>query len=147
MDLKSIYLLNILSNYCIGFLKASRMYTTPFEGPGTGPLTKTNPRSRSTLTTWTLGVVTFLAPICPAIFFPGKTLPGSFFRQYTWFCKGKHLRPSRRPGRSVSDRYAVGSRQTVKSMSFHDTCKPFSFPGIINKLQHKLYPLPRISTN
>jgi hypothetical protein len=46
-----------------GFRMASLRDTKPFAGPGTGPLTRRSPRSRSTLTICTLGVVTFFAPI------------------------------------------------------------------------------------
>src|SRR5277367_2929436 len=45
-----------------GFRMASLRDTKPFAGPGTGPLTRRSPRSRSTLTICTLGVVTFFAP-------------------------------------------------------------------------------------
>src|SRR5436190_20885004 len=66
----------------MGFRSASRIYTIPLAGPGTGPLTNNTPNSSSILTTCRLGVVTLFAPICPAIFLPGRTLPGSCLRQY-----------------------------------------------------------------
>src|SRR5947207_3203509 len=66
----------------IGFRRASRIYTILLTGPGTGPLTSNSPNSSSILTTCRFSVVILFAPICPAIFLPGRTLPGSWLRQY-----------------------------------------------------------------
>ena len=48
-----------------------------FLEPGTGPLTISKLRSVSTNSTLSLFIVFRLSPMCPGIFLPFKTLPGS----------------------------------------------------------------------
>ena len=57
---------------------ASRNSTQPPLAPGTAPLIMIRPRSGSVLTTRKFCVVTWVSPICPAIFLPLNTLPGSW---------------------------------------------------------------------
>ena len=61
-----------------GFLAASLIDTQPPLAPGTAPLTMISPRSTSVRTTCRFCVVTRAAPMCPAIFLPLNTLPGSW---------------------------------------------------------------------
>src|SRR3546814_729734 len=56
---------------------ASRTRTQPPLEPGTAPLTMIRPRSTSVRTTSRFWVVMRSAPMCPAIFLPLNTLPGS----------------------------------------------------------------------
>ena len=60
------------------FLTASLIVTQPPFDPGTAPLTMISPRSASVRTTCRFCVVTRTAPMCPAIFLPLNTLPGSW---------------------------------------------------------------------
>lgn len=59
-------------------LRASVTSTIPPSAPGTFPCTRTNCLSRSTRNTLKLCTVALLPPSRPAIFFPGKTRPGSW---------------------------------------------------------------------
>jgi hypothetical protein len=70
------YALAYIVGLIAGWKLIVRMITTPPRGPGTAPLTSTTPRSASALTTCRLRVVTWSAPMRPAMRMPLNTRAG-----------------------------------------------------------------------